>query len=104
MVLDQASPLAHTVDMQVTRCGYCPRRVTFLPTLFGGHALCFDAQPMPVTHDRDHCGWLPGPYVIDGKIHIVYSPSMTHPYTRRRRHPYVMQLHVCSGQTRAVSA
>lgn len=98
MVLDQSTALAHALEEQVITCGYCPRKVVFAPTLIGGHALCFDAEPVPVSYDRDHSGWIPGRFAIDGVRMPVYAPWAKHPYAWRRRWRTVLHLHDCSGQ------
>ncbi len=104
MVMDQSRTLAHELEEQVTRCGYCPKQVVFAPTVFGGHALCFDARPMPVRQDRERTGWITGTFVVNGTFTTVYAPWERHPYAHRRYARTVLQLHICSGQSRQAAA
>jgi hypothetical protein len=104
MVMDQSQTLAHTIDGQAVRCGYCPKRVVFYSSVYGGHALCFDVDLMPVRADRERTGWLPGQFLVDGEVRTVHAPWPMHGYITRRRAGVVHQLHICSGQSRAVAA
>lgn len=104
MVMDQSQTLARTIDGQEIRCGYCPKRVVFHASVYGGHALCFDAEPMPTRRDREKTGWIAGDFPLGGVLRRVYAPWAMHGHLNRRRAQVVFQLHICSGQTRAVAA
>ncbi|MET1007370.1 MAG: hypothetical protein ABWX96_17605 [Propionibacteriaceae bacterium] len=102
--MDQTPALAETADGQVTTCGYCPSEVVFWPTVFSGHALCFDARVMDTRNDRRHTGWVPLRQHFGTTRPVVFSPLVSHPERVRRRFRTVWQLHICAGMTKGAAA
>lgn len=74
-----------------------------MDTYIGGHALCFDAQPVPRKQLIGE-GWAPGQFLVDGKLRLVLAPLRHHQHDKRRRLLMAMTLHECPGMHRQVAS
>lgn len=76
------------------RCPQCQHLVMWAHTYFGSR-LPFDTETTPRSLDVDNAGWLPGMFLVAGKLRRVYAPLHQHPADKRQRARHVLLLHTC---------